>query len=113
MSTQTQGWDQVAETLEALRREVGDLARRVAALETVKPAAPAVATVSPPAPHRIGPPPSPPAIAEETILVIGAALAAFFGKRPHIRQIRLLGSAAWAQEGRITIQASHARVQKG
>jgi len=40
--------------------------------------------------------------------VIGAAIAAYLGKRPHIRQIRLLRSDAWAQEGRTTIQASHA-----
>jgi methylmalonyl-CoA carboxyltransferase large subunit len=47
-------------------------------------------------------------IDEETILVISAAVAAFLGKRPRIRQVRLLGSAAWAQAGRVTIQASHA-----
>jgi methylmalonyl-CoA carboxyltransferase large subunit len=35
-------------------------------------------------------------------------VAAFLGKKPHIRQIRLLGSAAWSQQGRVTIQASHA-----
>ena len=47
-------------------------------------------------------------LSEELVLVISAAIAAFLGKRPHIRQIRLLGSAAWAQQGRTTIQASHA-----
>jgi methylmalonyl-CoA carboxyltransferase large subunit len=41
------------------------------------------------------------------VLVICAAFAAFLGKKPRIRQIRLLGSAAWAQQGRVTIQASH------
>ena len=41
-------------------------------------------------------------------LGISAAIAAFLGKKPHIRQIRLLGSAAWSQQGRLTIQASHA-----
>ena len=60
------------------------------------------------------PPPAPatPAAAdglnEELVLVISAAIAAFLGKKPHIRQIRLIGSAAWAQQGRVTIQASHA-----
>ena len=43
----------------------------------------------------------------EMVLVIGAAVAAFLGKKAPIRQIRLLGSAAWAQQGRVTIQASH------
>jgi methylmalonyl-CoA carboxyltransferase large subunit len=40
--------------------------------------------------------------------VIGAAIAAYLGKKPHIRQIRLLGTTGWAQQGRLTIQASHA-----
>lgn len=46
-------------------------------------------------------------ISEEVLLVISAAIAAYLGKRPAIRQIRLLGSAAWAQQGRVSIQASH------
>jgi methylmalonyl-CoA carboxyltransferase large subunit len=46
-------------------------------------------------------------LSEELIVVISAAIAAFLGKKPHIRQIRLLGAAAWAQQGRVTIQASH------
>jgi methylmalonyl-CoA carboxyltransferase large subunit len=46
-------------------------------------------------------------ISEELLLVISAAIAAFLGKRPHIRQIRLLHSGAWAQQGRVSIQASH------
>jgi len=40
-------------------------------------------------------------------VAIGAAVAAFLGKRAHVRQIRLVGSAAWGQQGRVTIQASH------
>lgn len=46
-------------------------------------------------------------VSEEVALVIAAAVAAYLGKRPRIRQIRLLGSAAWAQQGRVSIQASH------
>jgi methylmalonyl-CoA carboxyltransferase large subunit len=46
-------------------------------------------------------------LSEEIILVISAAVAAFLGKKAPIRQIRLLGSTAWAQQGRVTIQASH------
>jgi methylmalonyl-CoA carboxyltransferase 12S subunit len=44
---------------------------------------------------------------EEIVLIISAAVAAFLGKKAPIRQIRLLGSTAWAQQGRVTIQASH------
>jgi methylmalonyl-CoA carboxyltransferase large subunit len=50
----------------------------------------------------------PEGLSEELVLVISAAIAAFLGKKPHIRQIRLLSSHAWAEHGRVTIQASHA-----
>jgi methylmalonyl-CoA carboxyltransferase large subunit len=59
------------------------------------------------------PAPAPPAaqeeeINEELVLVIGAAIAAYLGVKPHIRQIRLLSGPSWSQQGRVTIQASHA-----
>ena len=44
---------------------------------------------------------------EELLLVLSAAVAAYLGKRPHIRAIRLQGSGAWAQQGRVFVQASH------
>ncbi len=44
---------------------------------------------------------------EELLLVLSAAVAAYLGKRPHIRAIRLVGSSAWAQQGRVFVQASH------
>lgn len=47
-------------------------------------------------------------IDEQTLILISAAIAAFLGKTPRIRQIRLRNSASWAQEGRATIQTSHA-----
>lgn len=101
MTREPADWPRVAETLEAVRRELAELGERVAALE--RRAGPAVA----PAP---APPATPAAegLSEETVLVIAAAVAAFLGKKAPIRQIRLLGSAAWAQQGRVTIQASHA-----
>lgn len=46
-------------------------------------------------------------ISEEILLVISAAVAAFLGERAHIRQVRLIRSPAWAQQGRVSIQASH------
>jgi hypothetical protein len=45
---------------------------------------------------------------EELLLVLSAAVAAFLGKRPRIRQVRLVNSATWAQQGRAGIHASHA-----
>jgi methylmalonyl-CoA carboxyltransferase large subunit len=94
MTTATVDLARLADTLEALRREIARLNERVAALEAARPAAPAAAPAE--------------GLSEELVLVIGAAIAAFFGKKPHIRQIRLLGSAAWAHQGRATVQASHA-----
>ncbi len=46
-------------------------------------------------------------IAEETMAVIAAAVAAFLGERAHVRQVRLLASEAWAQQGRVSVMASH------
>jgi methylmalonyl-CoA carboxyltransferase large subunit len=100
---------QVAEALEALRQELARLGERVAALEGavgVKPRGAAPSPVAPP--PQAKQPVEAEGLSEELVLVISAAIAAFLGKKPHVRQIRLLGSAAWAQQGRTTIQASHA-----
>ena len=99
MATENADLARVADALEALRQEVARLGARVAALEKANGQASAAAPA--PAPVAEG-------LSEELVLVISAAIAAFLGKRAHIRQIRLLGSAAWAQQGRATIQASHA-----
>ena len=44
---------------------------------------------------------------EELVATISAAVAAYLGVKPHIRQIRMLGNARWAMQGRASIQASH------
>jgi methylmalonyl-CoA carboxyltransferase large subunit len=98
MNQQSLDMARLADSLVALRQEIARLGERVAALEA------AAGATGP-----LAPAPSADALSEELLVVISAALAAFLGKRPHIRQIRLLGSAAWAQQGRATIQASHAR----
>jgi methylmalonyl-CoA carboxyltransferase large subunit len=51
--------------------------------------------------------PEQPAVALDELLAVSAAIAAYLGVRAHIRQIRLVSSSAWAQEGRVSIQASH------
>jgi methylmalonyl-CoA carboxyltransferase large subunit len=51
--------------------------------------------------------PTPEGITEEEVLAISAAVAAYLGVRAHIRQIRLVSTGAWAQQGRVSIQASH------
>jgi methylmalonyl-CoA carboxyltransferase 12S subunit len=99
MTTPTTDLARIADAVESLRQEVARLGERVAALEGARGSVAAS-----------GPPPAPTAegLSEELVLVIGAAIAAFLGKKAHIRQIRLLRSDAWAQQGRATIQASHA-----
>ena len=90
--------------LEDLREQVAALAERLAKLEAPAP--------SPRAATPVAAAPAPKAeplesITEEEILAIAGALAAYFGVRVHIRQIRLISSRAWASEGRVSIQASH------
>jgi methylmalonyl-CoA carboxyltransferase large subunit len=92
----------VRDDIVALREELSRLSERVARLE----AATAARAPFPP-PSAAAPPPPVQPLSEEILLVLSAAIAAFLGKKPHIRQIRLLGSAAWSQQGRLTIQASH------
>lgn len=105
----------LAEVLEALRAEVAGLSQRLAALEASVGAKPKSPSGSPAAAAPVSAPPAPAApakaseeINQELILVISAAIAAFLGVKPHIRQIRLVSGATWAQQGRATIQASHA-----
>jgi methylmalonyl-CoA carboxyltransferase 12S subunit len=101
-----------------LLARMAELEERVARLEAARDSAVTnlVATAAPP-PPAIGaatPPrstaaPAEPheAIAEETMAVIAAVVAAFLGERAHIRQVRLVASEAWAQQGRVSVMASH------
>ena len=74
--------------LNGLREEVGQLRQRIAALEAFQATQHA-------------------AVDEELILTISAAVAAYLGVKPKIRQIRLASNPQWAQQGRAAIQASH------
>jgi methylmalonyl-CoA carboxyltransferase large subunit len=92
---ETAALTRVAEALEEMHREIARLGERVAVLE---------AHAGVPVAEKLAE-----SLSEELVTVIGAAIAAFLGKKAHVRQIRLLGSAAWRQQGRVTIQASHRR----
>jgi methylmalonyl-CoA carboxyltransferase large subunit len=49
-------------------------------------------------------------VSPEMIMVLTAAVAAFMGKRARVRGARLVRNApsnAWAQQGRVFVQASH------
>jgi methylmalonyl-CoA carboxyltransferase large subunit len=88
-------------TVMDLEAQIAELTRRLAELESKSaPPAPAPAPQAAPAPVVEG-------ITEEEVLAISAAVAAFLGVRAHIRQIRLVSTNAWAQQGRVSIQASH------
>jgi methylmalonyl-CoA carboxyltransferase 12S subunit len=107
MKTETVDWPHVIDALGHFREELARLQERIARLEALAPgaAAPEPAAAATPTPAQE--PPKQESISEEVLLVISAAIAAFLGKRARIRQIRLLGGGAWAQQGRAYIQASH------
>ncbi len=98
----------VRREVEALRKEMGE--------RSAVPSPP-VAAAPPPvvaAPAPVPPPTPEPAIADEItpeiLMVLSAAVAAFCGKRVKIRRARPAGPApgnAWAQQGRVFVQASH------
>jgi len=100
MSSQTTDLSEVLGALSALREEVDRLNQRVAALETFE--------------HHSSPAARDADISDEVLIAISAAIAAFLGEKPKIRQARLVGTASWAQHGRATIQATrnHA-IQRG
>ena len=101
-----------------LLARIAELEERIARLESARDAAGAGLVSAP----RLAPPPvvaapkpilpaAPPElredVSEEILLVISAAVAAFLGERAHVRQVRLVGSDAWAQQGRVSVMASH------
>ena len=92
--------------LRALRAQVSRLTAQVAALEGKTRAELEAASA------LARPPPAAPAedegLPEDVLLVISAAVAAFLGKRARVRGVRVLSSASWAHQGRVSIQASHA-----
>jgi methylmalonyl-CoA carboxyltransferase large subunit len=103
-------------TLQDVLKQLADLSGRLAEVEkkvaAAGAAAPAATTskVEAPVPEPSVTPSSVAAaagISEEEFLAISAALAAWLGVQAHIRQIRLIRTGAWAQQGRVTIQASH------
>jgi methylmalonyl-CoA carboxyltransferase large subunit len=99
-------------SIEALQEQVRTLQATVAALtarldQIIPPPQPRVAAAAP------APVPEPvieEGVSDEILVVLSAAIAAFLGKRARIRHARLVpqsGASAWAQQGRVFIQASH------
>lgn len=98
----------LAAVLERIQAQLAALSERVEKLEAFGPKSPAAEQ---PVPVHAAPeiPEAPPKteITEQELIAVSAALAAYLGVRVRIKQIRLLSSHAWAQQGRVSIQASH------
>ncbi len=100
---------ELATTMEELQAQVAELSRHIEYLEKRHAGANGAAKVPEPAaaPPVQAAAPAVVEITEEELLAISAAIGAYLGVRAHIRQIRLLSTSAWAQQGRVSIQASH------
>jgi methylmalonyl-CoA carboxyltransferase large subunit len=99
----------LAEVLEGIQAQLAALTARVEQIEH-SAALNQPAAANPPAlqvAKALPPEPAKPEISEDELIAVSAALAAYLGVRVRIRQIRLLSSHAWAQQGRVSIQASH------
>jgi len=94
------------EELDALRQHLLALTEKIAELDGAAAAAPSH-SVEIDAEDKPAAPPEPEEVSEEILLALSAAVAAYLGKRARIRTVRLLGSSQWAQQGRVSIQASH------
>jgi methylmalonyl-CoA carboxyltransferase large subunit len=96
--------EDLAVTLERLQAQVAEMSRHIEFLEQRNRAAVTAPRAAAP---EVREEPVPAGITETELIAISAALGAYLGVRAHIRQIRLVRTAAWAQEGRVSIQASH------
>ena len=85
----------LADSLDEIRAQLNQLGQRITALEQAAALQDSVAAART---ERVD---------KETLITISAAIAAYLGKKPRIRQLRLIGTSRWAQQGRATIQASH------
>lgn len=92
-----------AATLEQLQAQIEEMSRHIEFLEQRG----AAAVPARQAATAVREEPVPAGISEAELIAISAALGAYLGVRAHIRQVRLVSTAAWAQEGRVSIQASH------
>jgi methylmalonyl-CoA carboxyltransferase 12S subunit len=97
----------LAALLDKLQQQMADISRRLERLEGKAEPAPAAAPVEAAAAAPVAAPPALVEVTEEELLAVAAAIGAFLGVKAHIRQIRLISTAAWAQQGRVSIQASH------
>jgi methylmalonyl-CoA carboxyltransferase large subunit len=107
---QSAALDGIQKAVEALTAQLAQLNANLARMQfpavLAAPAAGLAPAAAAAAPEALAATPGE-EIAEETLLAISAAIAAYLGKRPRIRAIRLVQGRAWAQQGRVFVQASH------
>ncbi len=96
----------LSEELDALRAHLLALTEKIQELEGAAAAAPSH-SVEVEAEEQPASPPEPVEVSDEILIALSAAVAAYLGKRAPIRTVRLLGTTQWAQQGRVSIQASH------
>ena len=97
---------ELATTLEQLQAQMAEISRRMKLLES-QAGTPVQKAADTPVHTEPAPAPAQTVMTEEEVLAISAAIGAYLGVRAHIRQIRLVSTNAWAQQGRVSIQASH------
>jgi len=95
----------LAEMLEQMQTQLAELSRKVEQLEAAQKTQPQA--LQPAAADSMQTEETRPQITEEELIAISGAIAAYLGVRVRIKQIRLVGSHSWAQQGRVWIQASH------
>ena len=99
---------ELAATLEQFQAQMAEMSYRIQSLEKENAGVHGANGTAAVAAHPAAAPPVlSAAITEEELLAVSAAIGAYLGVRAHIRQIRLVGTSAWAQQGRVSIQASH------
>jgi methylmalonyl-CoA carboxyltransferase 12S subunit len=112
MTEKTRQSQKKAGDLAGVLARIGELEARVARLEAAQGAAAGSQAVPHAAPRPARAVPEVPAapheeVPEEVLMVIAATVAAYLGERAHVRQVRLVASEAWAQQGRVGVMASH------
>jgi methylmalonyl-CoA carboxyltransferase large subunit len=97
----------LAEILENVQAQLAALSERLDRMEAAAPKPSGDGSLADAAAKEPAPEPPKPEITEDELIAISAALGAYLGVRVRIKQIRLLHTDAWAQQGRASIQASH------
>lgn len=87
---------QLQETLATLTGQIEELSHRLDAMQ-----------------HRLDAVHPPDQLPDEVLLAIGAACAAYLGKRARVKQVRRRPASGWSKRGRYDIHYSHRQAHAG